>query len=53
MKKNPKTKNYKDNDSWDERPRHRVKALRQKEDAKQIERALKRKDYKALAEELC
>jgi hypothetical protein len=43
--------NYRSEDeSWD-RPRHKVKAIRQNKDAQSIDRALKRKDYRALTED--
>lgn len=43
--------NYRNEDeSWD-RPRHKVKAIRQNKDAQSIDRALKRKDYRALTED--
>ena len=53
-KTKPKYNGYRNNDDsmWDDdRLRYRVKTHRQNKDAKHIERALKRKDYKALAEE--
>lgn len=42
----------KEKDSWDDRPRHRERAIQQNKDAQRIERALKRKDYKMLSEDL-
>ena len=57
MKKPFKTHSYKQYRSEDEtyedrKPRHKVKAIQQDKDAKRIERALKRKDYMMLSEDL-
>lgn len=57
MKKSIKTHSYKqyrnEDDNYEERkPRHKVKAIQQNKDAKRIERALKRKDYMMLSEDL-
>lgn len=43
--------NYRNDDEMWDKPRHKVKAIRQNKDARYIEQALKRKDYKMLAEE--
>ena len=51
MKKNSKQKQYR-NDDYDDRLRSKPKAAQQYKDAKRIEHALKRKDYKMLSEEL-
>lgn len=47
-----KAKNHKDKHDSDDRLRHNVKAMQQHREAKVIERALKRKDYRMLAEEI-
>lgn len=52
MKKNQKQKQYRNDDVYDDRLRSKPKAAQQYKDAKRIEHALKRKDYKMLSEEL-
>ena len=46
-------KHYRDEDAvGDRKPRQRVRAIIQDRDVKQIERALRRKDYNMLSEDL-
>lgn len=56
MKKNHKQhphKQSREDDAYDGRkPRQHVRAIQQNKDIKRIERALKRKDYSMLAEDL-
>lgn len=52
MKKNNKQKQYRDEDAFGDRVRSKPRAIQQYKDAKKIESALKRKDYKMLSEEL-
>lgn len=57
MKKTLKSHSHKqyrnEDDKYEDRkPRHRVKAIQQDKDAKRIERAIKRKDFTMLSEEL-
>lgn len=52
MKKNNKQKQYRDDEAFGDRMRSKPKAAQQYKDAKRIEHALKRKDYKMLSEEL-
>ena len=52
MKKNTKQKQYRNDDAFGDRVRFKPKAAQQYKDAKKIEHALKRKDYKMLSEEL-
>lgn len=52
-KSQSKSKSYRDEDVYDDRrPRNKVKVLQQNKDARRIERALKRKDYSILTEDL-
>lgn len=46
-----KAKNHKEKRETDDRVRHKVKVVQQNQEAKLIERALRRKDYKMLSEE--
>jgi hypothetical protein len=47
-----KAKNHKDKTAFDDRMRINAKAVRQHKEAKVIERAIKRRDYQMLAEDI-
>lgn len=47
-----KAKNHKDKSAFDDRMRINAKAVQQHKDAKIIERAIKRRDYRMLAEDI-